>query len=184
MVHAEPRAPQGEHLFESIRAVAQRMGLAVHDVHALQQDGQLFIELHLEVDENLSLREAHRQASELEEEIRKLRDGSTEVNIHIEPLGRHIATPDAGISEMKQLSRAIEEFLNRLPSEFSELVNCHDVRVRQVEHHILVSCHCTMQSDLPITQIHDVTGALEDRVKEKFPQIYRVTIHPEPFEER
>jgi len=184
MVHAEPRAPQGEHLFESIRAVAQRMGLAVHDVHALQQDGQLFIELHLEVDENLSLREAHRQASELEEEIRKLRDGSTEVNIHIEPLGRRIATPDAGISEMKQLSRAIEEFLNRLPSEFSELVNCHDVRVRQVEHHILVSCHCTMQSDLPITQIHDVTGALEDRVKEKFPQIYRVTIHPEPFEER
>src|SRR5690348_4634587 len=26
MVHAEPRAPQGEHLFEAIRAVAQRMG--------------------------------------------------------------------------------------------------------------------------------------------------------------
>jgi cation diffusion facilitator family transporter len=184
MVHAEPRAPQGEHLFESIRAVAQRMGLAIHDVHALQQDGHLFIELHLEVDENLSLRDAHRQASELEEEIRKLRDGSTEVNIHIEPLGTHIATPDAGISEMKQLARAIEEFLNRLPSEFGELVNCHDVRVRQVEHHILVSCHCTMQSDLPITQIHDVTAALEDRVKEKFPQIFRVTIHPEPFEER
>jgi divalent metal cation (Fe/Co/Zn/Cd) transporter len=28
--------------------------------------------------------------------------------------------------------------------------------------------------------IHDVTGALEDRVREKFPQISRVTIHPEP----
>ena len=37
---------------------------------------------------------------------------------------------------------------------------------------------------LPINQIHDVTGALVDRVKEKFPQIHRVTIHPEPFEER
>jgi cation diffusion facilitator family transporter len=184
MVHAEPRAPQGEHLFEAIRAVAQRRGLAIHDVHALQQDGQLFIELHLEVDENLSLREAHRQASELEDEIRKLRDGSTEVNIHIEPLGRRIATPDAGLGEIKQLSQDIEEFLNRLPSEFEELVNCHDVRVRQVEHHILVSCHCTMKSALPITQVHDVTAALENRVKEKFPQIYRVTIHPEPVEER
>ena len=184
MVHAEPRAPQGEHLFEAIRAVAQRRGLAIHDVHALQQDGQLFIELHLEVDENLSLREAHRQASELEEEIRRLRDGSTEVNIHIEPLGTHIATPDAGLGEIKQLSQDIEEFLNRLPSEFEELVNCHDVRVRQVEHHILVSCHCTMKSALPITQVHDVTAALENRVKEMFPQIYRVTIHPEPVEER
>ena len=184
MVHAEPRAPQGEHLFEAIRAVAQRMGLAIHDVHALQQEGQLFIELHLEVDENLSLREAHRQASELEEGIRKLRDGSTEVNIHIEPLGTHIATPDAGVGEIKQLSQDIEEFLNRLPSEFEELVNCHDVRARQVEHHILVSCHCAMKSALPITQVHDVTAALENRVKEKFPHIYRVAIHPEPFEER
>jgi cation diffusion facilitator family transporter len=182
MVHAEPRAPQGEHLFEAIRAVAQRRGLAIHDVTALQQDGKLFIELHLEVDENLSLREAHRQATELEGEILKIRDGSADVNIHIEPLGRHIATPDAGIGEMKQLSHLVEDFINTLPAEFDELVNCHDVHVRQVEHHILASCHCTMKGALPITQVHDVTAALEDRVKEKFPQIARVTIHPEPAE--
>jgi cation diffusion facilitator family transporter len=184
MVHAEPRAPQGEHLFEAIRAVAQRKGLAIHDVTALQQDGKLFIELHLEVDENLSLREAHRQATELEGEILKIRDGSADVNIHIEPLGRHIATPDAGIGEMKQLSHLVEDFINTLSAEFDELVNCHDVHVRQVEHHILASCHCTMKGELPITQVHDVTAALEDRVKEKFPQIARVTIHPEPAEEK
>jgi cation diffusion facilitator family transporter len=184
MVHAEPRAPQGEHLFESIRAVAQRLGLAIHDVTALQQSGKLFIELHLEVDENLPLREAHRRATKLEEGIRALRDAPTEVNIHIEPLGTHIATPDAGLGEMKLLAGAVEQFLNSLPSEYDELVNCHDARVRQVEHRILVSCHCTMRSDLPINKIHDVTGALVDRVKEQFPQIHRVTIHPEPFEER
>jgi cation diffusion facilitator family transporter len=184
MVHAEPRAPQGEHLFEAIRAVAQRKGLAIHDVTALQQDGKLFIELHLEVDENLSLREAHRQATELEGEVLKIRDGSADVNIHIEPLGRHIATPDAGIGEMKQLSHLVEDFINTLSAEFDELVNCHDVHVRQVEHHILASCHCTMKGELPITQVHDVTAALEDRVKEKFPQIARVTIHPEPAEEK
>ena len=184
MVHVEPRAPEGEHVFEAIRAVAQRMGLAIHDVHASQQDGRLFIELHLEVDENLTLREAHRQASELEDKILELRGGAGDVNIHIEPLGRHIATPDAGIGEMNQLAKAIEDFLNRLPAEFAELVNCHNVRVRQVEHHILVSCHCTMKSELPITQVHDVTAALEDRVKERFQQIYRVTIHPEPSDEK
>ncbi len=182
MVHAEPRAPQGEHLFEAIRAVAQRMGLGIHDLSALQQQGQLFVELHLEVDENLSLRDAHRQATQLEEGIRELRDGPIEVNIHIEPLGRHIATPDSGAGEMKQLSRSVEQFLNSLPAEFDELVNCHDVRTRQVAHHILVSCHCTMKGALSITQIHDVTATLEDRVKERFPQIHRVTIHPEPVE--
>src|SRR5256885_449764 len=182
MVHAEPRAPEGEHLFEAIRAVAQRMGLAIHDLSALQQQGQLFVELHLEVNENLSLRDAHRQATLLEEGIRELRAGPIDVNIHIEPLGGHIATLDAGAGEMKQLARKVEEFLNGLPSEYDELVNCHDVRVRQVEHRILVSCHCTMKDALPITQVHDVTAALEDRVKERFAQIHRVTIHPEPLE--
>jgi cation diffusion facilitator family transporter len=182
MVHAEPRAPQGEHLFEAIRAMAQKRGLAIHDVTALQQDGQLFVELHLEVDEQLSLRDAHRQASELEDDIRELRGGPMEVTIHIEPLGRHIAIPDSGAGEMKQLSQGIEQFTNSLSSEFDELVNCHDVRVRQVDHRIVVTCHCIMKSALPITEVHDVTAALEDRVKEKFPQIYRVTIHPEPLE--
>jgi divalent metal cation (Fe/Co/Zn/Cd) transporter len=182
IVHTEPRAPRGETLFESIRAVAQRMGLAIHDVAAVQQDGSLFVELHLEVDENLSLGEAHRRATELEEGIRALRDGNVMVNIHIEPLGRHIATPDTREGEMRQLEIDVENFLNRMPSEYDELINCHEVHVRQVEHHILVSCHCIMKSDLPITRVHDVTAALEDRVKERFAQISRVTIHPEPPE--
>ncbi|HZV59898.1 MAG TPA: cation-efflux pump, partial [Candidatus Eremiobacteraceae bacterium] len=91
MVHTEPRAPQGEHFFEAIRAVAQRMGLSIHDLSAQQQDGKIFVELHLEVDENLSLKDAHRKATDLEEGIRQLRGAGTEVNIHIEPLGKQIA---------------------------------------------------------------------------------------------
>lgn len=183
IVHTEPRAPGNEHLFESIRAEAQRLGLAIHDLSATQLDGQLFVELHMEVDENLSLRDAHRLATELEEAIRGLRGAHTEINIHIEPLGKHIATPETQAGEMRQLELDVEAFLNRLPSEYDELINCHDVRVRQVEHHILVSCHCAMRGEYSITRIHDVTAALEDRVKEKFPQVSRVTIHPEPPEE-
>src|SRR5262252_3210838 len=52
VVHAEPRAPQGEPFFDAIRAVAQRRGLAIHDLSAQQNDGKLFVELHLEVDPN------------------------------------------------------------------------------------------------------------------------------------
>ncbi len=91
---------------------------------------------------------------------------------------------DGQRGEMTGLGRAIEVYINSLPREFHELVDCHEVHVRQVEHKILASCHCAMDGSLPITQIHDVTAALEDRVKEKFPQIARVTIHPEPVEER
>jgi cation diffusion facilitator family transporter len=179
VVHVEPRARSNEPLFETIRAIAQRRGLAVHELSAHHYEGHLFIELHLEVNEDASLRDAHRQATELEEEIQSATDPGTRVNIHIEPLGARIV----GAEEMKELSRAVQGFLNSLPAEYPLLVDCHEVHVRSVEHRILVSCHCAMDGSLPITQVHDFTALLEARVKERFPQIYRLTIHPEPVEE-
>jgi len=179
VVHVEPRARSDEDLFETIRAVAQRRGLAVHELSAHQFEGRLFIELHLEVNEGSSLREAHRSATELEEDIRRATDPRARVNIHIEPLGARVA----GAEEMKGLSRSVQSFLNSLQSEYHELIDCHEVHVRSVDHKILVSCHCAMDGGLPITEVHDITAALEDRVKERFPQIFRLTIHPEPVEE-
>lgn len=179
VVHVEPRARTNEHLFETIRAIAQHRGLSVHELSAHQYDGRLFIELHMEVDEAASLREAHRSASELEEDIHQATDPGSRINIHIEPQGIRIS----GAEEMKDLSRSVQDFLNSLQSEYHEMLDCHEVHVRSVDHKILVSCHCTMDGGLPITDVHDVTAALEDRVKERFPQIFRLTIHPEPVEE-
>lgn len=179
VVHTEPRARSGENFLETVRATAQRRGLSVHELSAHQVDGRLFIELHLEIDERSSLREAHRVATELEQDLLREADGNASIVIHIEPLGAHIA----GGEEMKELAIHVRDFINSLPAEFHELADCHEAHVRFVEHRIIVSCHCTMNGNLPITQVHDVTAAVEDRVKERFPQIYRITIHPEPAEE-
>jgi cation diffusion facilitator family transporter len=179
VVHVEPRARTDEPLFETIRAIAQRRGLAVHELSAHQYDGNLFVELHLEVDERSSLRDAHREATALEEEIQRETGTGTRVNIHIEPQGARISSAE----EMKELSRAVQDFLNSLPGEYPQLIDCHEVHVRSVEHRILVSCHCAMDGNLPITEVHDFTAVLENRVKEHFPHVYRLTIHPEPVEE-
>jgi cation diffusion facilitator family transporter len=179
VVRTEPRARSGENFLESIRATAQRRGLSVHELSAHQVDGRLFIELHLEVDERSSLRDAHRLATQLEQDLLREADGNASIVIHIEPLGAHIA----GGEEMKELAIHVRDFINGLAAEFHELADCHEAHVRSVEHKILVSCHCCMNGNLPITEVHDVTAAVEDRVKERFPQIYRITIHPEPLDE-
>jgi cation diffusion facilitator family transporter len=184
MVHMEPRARPGEHLFDWIRALAQRRGLAIHEVSAPQLDGRLFIELHLEVHESLSLREAHRRATELEDDIRNSSAiqgaaGAADVTIHIEPLGARI--PQA--VEREDLAAAVQNYVNSLREKYAEMGNCHGVAVRHAERKLVVTCHCAMDGGLPITQVHDVTQAVEDRVKEEFPQIDRVTVHPEPADE-
>lgn len=191
-VHMEPRAHSGEHLFDWVRVLAQRRGLAIHELAAHQLDGRLFIELHLEVDDALSLREAHRRATELEDDIRGSVAPSVskesgpagapaDVTIHIEPAAPGSRIPAA--EEMQELAAAVRGHLNGLRGEYRELVDCHEVKVRSVEHHIVVSCHCAMDGGLPITRVHDVTQALEDRVRVQFPDIERITIHPEPTEE-
>jgi cation diffusion facilitator family transporter len=179
VVHMEPRARRNEHPLETIRAIAQRRGLAVHELSAHMFEGRLFIELHLEVDEASNLSEAHRTATEFEDEIRQVTDHNALVNIHIEPLRKAIASAE----EMRDLGRSVQDFLNSLQSEYNEVLDCHDVHVRSVDHKILVSCHCLMHGGLKITEVHDISAALEDRVKETFPQISSVTIHPEPVEE-
>ena len=188
MVHMEPVAQPGEHLFDAIRAAAQRKGLAIHELSAYRtRAASIYRACTWKWTSSFSLREAHRRATELEEDIRGLSSlgpdsgsQSAVINIHIEPLGTHIAVGEQAVVEMRDLARDVENFINDLRGEFHELTDCHEVRVRQVERKILVSCHCTMDGSLPITAIHDVIGALEDRVREKFPQIARVTIHPEP----
>ena len=131
------------------------------------------------MDERSTLSEAHERATELEEDIRAASDPNAFVNIHIEPVGARI--PHA--EERTELAHAVQHFLIALPARHPELIDCHDVRVRSVEHRLLVSCHCAMRGNLPITLVHDITAALELSVKEHFPQIFRVTIHPEPVEE-
>jgi cation diffusion facilitator family transporter len=179
VVHMEPRARSGENIFETIRAIAQRHDFPVHELSAHMFEGRLFIELHMEVDEGASLKEAHHRATQLEDEIREATGHNALINIHIEPLGAQIT----GAEEMHELGRSVQSFFGSLQSEYSEIMNCHEVHVRNVDHKILVSCHCAMRGNLPITTVHDITAGLEDRIKEKFPQIFRVTIHPEPIEE-
>ena len=179
VVHVEPRARSGENLFETIRAIAQRRGFAIHELSAHQYRGNLFIELHLEVDEKSSLSEAHSRASELEDDIRRETDQDVRINIHIEPLGSNIS----GAEDMKELESSVRNFLKSLEAEYTQLIDCHDVHARSVDHRVLVSCHCVMDGKLPITQVHDLTAALEYRAKRHFPEIFRLTIHPEPVEE-
>ena len=71
VVHTEPRATHGENIFDRVRAVATRNNLNVHDISV--QDlgrGRLHVEQDLELNEKLSLKDAHDVVTRLESELR------------------------------------------------------------------------------------------------------------------
>lgn len=175
VVHSVPRAQRSENIFDRIRAVATRSNLNVHDINVQQLGDKLHVEQHLELDERLSLIEAHERVTQLESEIRQDVPEISSILTHIE-------SEPATIETGKEISRDghLQGQFQRIAAEFPDVLDVHDVQVKRVRDKLYVSCHCTLSDQLPLARVHDVVTALELRLRQEAPEVYRVLIHPEP----
>jgi divalent metal cation (Fe/Co/Zn/Cd) transporter len=77
--------------------------------------------------------------------------------------------------------RRLEQALLSAAAGLPEIVDVHAITVGRTRDHVSVTCHCTLPDELPMNRVHEVITALEDRFKLECPEVYRVTIHPEPM---
>ena len=175
VVHSVPRALRTENIFDRIRAVATRFNFNVHDVSVQDFNGYLHVEQHLELDERLSLKEAHDRVSVLEAEMRQDVPEISSILTHIESEPATIEAGDELVHDAK-----LERRLKAVAAKFPEILDMHDIQIKRVRGRIYVSAHCTMADDLPLSSVHDISTELEIRFKQEFPELFRVLIHPEP----
>ena len=189
VVHSVPTASIAESVHDRIRAVAARSNLAIHDVSVQEYDGALHVEQHLEVDETLTLSEAHEIVTQLEAEMRQDVPAIATILTHIESEPATIERP-ASLDRDRQL----ELRLRRTAEAFPEILDIHEVVVTRLGgahksgsagksgagDRIQVSCHCTLPDDLPMARVHVVITAFEDAFKLDSPEVSRLLIHPEP----
>jgi len=176
VVHTVPRATSTESIFDRIRAVAMRANVSIHEVTVQQVGNKLHVEQHVEVDEKLTLREAHDFVTALEE--RMLLDVP-----EIATILTHIESEPAQIAHTAALDRddrALEVGLRTVARAFPQILDIHDVMVTRVGDRIQIACHCTMPDDLGMDAVHDIITAFEIAVKSDYPQVHRMLIHPEP----
>jgi divalent metal cation (Fe/Co/Zn/Cd) transporter len=133
------------------------------------------VEQHLELDEQLTLKQAHDVVTRLEAEIRSDVPEISSILTHIESEPNTIESGDQVIRNSK-----LEPTLRKIVREFPEIIDVHDIVVKKVRDLIYLSCHCTMADDLPLSRVHDVSTALEIRFKQEAPELFRVLIHTEP----
>ena len=95
---------------------------------------------------------------------------------HIESEPATIEQPE----EMVEENRRIEEAMRSTAALMPEIIDVHEIIVGRTGEHIHISCHCTLPDQLTMRNVHEVITALEDRFKLECPEVYRVTIHPEP----
>src|SRR3954463_3207561 len=175
VVHSFPRRSTQESVFDKIRAVAARNNFNVHDVSVQQLAGSLHVEQHLELDEHLSLKKAHDIVTALEAEIRAGVPEISSILTHIESEPNTIESGDEVLKNSK-----LEKTLRKVVTEFPEVMDLHEIRIKKVRDLIYLSCHCTMADDLPLSRVHDISTALEIRFKQEAPELFKVLIHTEP----
>src|SRR5437660_3136171 len=175
VVHSLPLPSGRENVFDRIRAVAARNNLNVHDLSIQHLGGRLHLEQHLELDETLSLKAAHDVVTSIEGEMREEVPEISSILTHIknEPATIEPGDEIPGNDDWQKRVRA-------LAREFPEVLDLHDIVVKRVRGRLYLSCHCTMSDELPLSRVHEISTALEGRLKQESPQLFKVLIHPEP----
>ena len=176
VIHTEPRQARAESIFDRVRAVAARNNVSVHELSVQSHQGRLRVEQHLELDEAEPLLKAHDFVCALEAEILREVPEIDAVLTHIESEPATIEQPE----EVVEVDRRIEQALRSTAAEQPEIVDVHEIKVGRAGEHIHLSCHCTLPDELSMRRVHEVITALEDCFRLKCPEVYRVTIHPEP----
>jgi divalent metal cation (Fe/Co/Zn/Cd) transporter len=164
-----------ENIFDRIRAVATRNNLYVHDISVHDVSGKLHVEQHIELDERLTLKQAHDGVTELETDLRRDIPEIEEILTHIESEPATVETSEELVSDA-----ALELRLSAIARQFPEILDLHDLAVRRIRGRLHVSCHCTFADDLALSRVHDLQTELEIRFKQEAPDLFRVLIHPEP----
>ena len=176
VVHAEPVAHEDLDLTTKVRVLAARHGLGAHAIRLYDEEGQRWLELHLEVQESLSLAEAHRQATEFEQDVRAEMPGLARIVSHLEPAGDTTAIIQVEPADQSQVREALEEYFR----EHRIAAALHNIKVQRAGGELQVSFHCRLDASTAIADAHAFTVEVEEFLRGRIPELGRVVIHVEP----
>ncbi len=176
IVHTDPREAERETIARRVRAVADRNLIPVHNISVHDDQGGLYIDLHVEVDDHLLLHQAHDLASHIEDDLRAEIPAIMRVNTHIESRGTGVGSG----ADVTAQEPAMVETVRKIVEGIAGPTRCHDVMIRRQGEKHAVSLHCRFEMDLPIIEAHRLSSEIEEAVKQALPSVENVLVHTEP----
>ncbi len=175
VVHLEPRR-EGLNLRDRALAAALAEPLVrdVHDIAIYSHAGRESVSLHLKMDPEIPLAEAHEVAERVEAALRA-QPGVDDVHTHLEPLELPLVAKDEiGVSDESERQRITSLVADRTGHPPRELRLLHTDRGLVV----FVSVVAAPESRLP--DAHELASRLEDDIRDAQPHMADVVVHTEP----
>jgi cation diffusion facilitator family transporter len=144
----------------------------VHNVNSSTSQDGIFISLHVLVDRNMSLDEAHKVSDEIERQIRNTVANINHITIHLEP---YISIPkDLPVEDL-----SIEEQITRIIKEYPSVKKIGRVITFQLQDIFKIDIDCSFNGSLSIEKVHDIISEIEHKIRSQIKNAI-ITIHPEP----
>ncbi len=176
VIHTDPRETERENLARRIRAIAERNQIPVHNISVHEDQGEIHVDLHLEVDDHLLLHQAHALASHVEQDLRAEIPSLARVNTHIESRGTGVGSGRDVTAE----ESAVVERVKRIADRVVGRECCHNILIRRQGDRLSVSLHCGFDPNLPVIDAHRLSSRIEEALKQEIPAIDQVLVHTEP----
>jgi len=178
-IHIEPGHSVAEDLFAKIRRTAlyQKGIVNLHNLQLLEEEGFYSATLHLEVDEKMTLSEAHVISSHLEGEIRKIDPKIRRVITHLEPA----CSSNCRMYDVTEQQKNFVEEVREIIEKTTSLKDFHNFKILSDGNKFSLEMHIRADGTTPISDAHKLSGELEGNIRRKLPQFSTVMIHLEPL---
>ncbi|MDX1611280.1 MAG: cation transporter dimerization domain-containing protein, partial [Candidatus Thermoplasmatota archaeon] len=176
VVHAEPVAVE-ESVATRLKVLAAREPgiLGIHEIFVDDLDGGLVVDCHVEVDEDLTLEQAHSIAQAFETRVKARLDRVVGMRTHIEPMPVHPREGRDVTGEHDELVERIEESVPHDP-----FTGAGGIAIKEVGGRLEAIVTALAPGDLPLERAHEAADSLERVLHAKLPALDRVVVHVEP----
>jgi divalent metal cation (Fe/Co/Zn/Cd) transporter len=135
-----------------------------HEVSVRMTGKRFYVEMHVLLDSNLRLEDAHRITIDIEREIDSILPNAR-VTVHTEPFE----------SGRKSIWKAIKEIAEGVPGSRG----VHNIHIQKIDGKLLVDLHLEVSANMTVKQAHDVSHQVERKIKAANLNVSEVTVHVE-----
>jgi divalent metal cation (Fe/Co/Zn/Cd) transporter len=175
-VNTEPVEDGRESVWKLVKEIAEGTpgSRGVHNIHIQRIDDKLCVDLHLEVSANMTVKQAHDVADQVEKRIKAAGKGISEVTVHIETASERVSREMAGVQA------ELDAYIEHLAERFPEIKEVRGIRVRRFGDTTHLVLQCRFDPNLSIEEAHQIASKLEKGIRSGYPSVTRIDIHEEP----
>jgi divalent metal cation (Fe/Co/Zn/Cd) transporter len=174
-INTEPLSGQ-KSIWRIVKQVAEQVPgtREVHNIHVQYLNGKLCVDFHLQVSANMTVKEAHKVAEQVERKLKATNPSFSEIDIHIESASDRLSR------ELTGITTGLESHIEHTAKSFPEIKFVHRIRIRRIGESLHVDLRCHFDSNITIDKADEIADQLEKAIKREYPQVERVDIHEEP----